>query len=224
MHQKVEMEIGGKKLTIEIEVDGKTISIESGELARQAGGAVVVRQGDTMVLVTATMAKSQREGIDFFPLTVDFRARTYAAGKIPGGFLKREGRPSDPETLNCRLIDRPIRPLFPDGFRNETQVVCLVISHDQENSPDAISLVGASAALLISEIPFTTPIAGGRVGRIEGKFVFNPTYEEIKLSDLNLVMAGTSEAIVMVEAGAEELSEETMIDALEYGHGHIKKI
>ena len=209
---------------VEIDIDGKTISLEAGDLARQAGGSVVVRQGDTMVLITATMASKPREGIDFFPLTVDFREKTYAAGKIPGGFFKREARPSDLETLNCRLIDRPIRPLFPEGFRNETQIVCLVISHDQVNPADVISITGASAALLISDIPFDHPLAGARVGKIDGNLVFNPTHEKSKQSKLNLIMAGTAEGIVMVEAGANEASEEEMMEALEFGHERIKKI
>ena len=155
---------------VEIELDGRAISLEAGDLARQAGGSVVIRQGDTMVLVAATMAPKPREGIDFFPLTVDYREKTYAAGKIPGGYLKREARPSDYETLTCRLIDRPLRPLFPDGFRNETQLVCFVVSHDQVNPADIIAMTGASAALMISDIPFDNPIAGARVGRVEGKF------------------------------------------------------
>ncbi len=209
---------------VEIDLDGKVLSIESGELAHQANGAVLIRQGDTQVLVTATMSSSPREGIDFFPLTVDFREKTYAAGKIPGGFFKREARPSDLETLVCRLIDRPIRPLFDKGFKNETQVVCLVLSHDSENPADAIALVGASAALTLSDIPFNNPIAGARVGRIDGNFVFNPTREEIDASDLNLIMAGTMEGIVMVESGCNELSEEIMMDALEFGHDRIKKL
>ena len=209
---------------VEIEIEDKKITIEAGTLAKQAGGAVVVRQGDTMVLVTATMAKKGRDGIDFFPLTVDYREKTYAAGKIPGGYLKREARPSDGETLICRLIDRPIRPLFPKGFKNETQIVCLPISHDSENPPDVLALIGASAALLISELPFTTPIAGVRVGRVDGKFVINPTYEQSKESDIQLIMAGTDEGIVMVEAGADVVSEEDMIEALEYGHVYIKQI
>ena len=209
---------------VEIEIDGKTISLEAGDLARQAGGSVVVRQGDTMVLVAATMAPKPREGIDFFPLTVDYREKTYAAGKIPGGYLKREARPSDYETLTCRLIDRPLRPLFPDGFRNETQVVCFVVSHDQVNPADIIALTGASAALMISDIPFDNPIAGARVGRVDGNFIFNPTYEESKLSDIQLLMAGTRDGIVMVEAGAKEASEEEMMSALEYGHERIKKL
>lgn len=209
---------------VEIDIDGKKISFEAGDLAKQASGAVVVRQGDTMVLVTAGMAKQPRENIDFFPLTVDYRERTYAAGKIPGSFFKREARPGEIETLICRLIDRPIRPLFADGFRNETQVICLVVSHDQVNPADVAAISGASAALLISDIPFTTPIAGARVGRVNDEFIFNPTYEEIKTSDLNLLMAGTSDGIVMVEAGGREINEEIMINALQFGHERIKKI
>ena len=177
-----------------------------------------------MVLVSATMASSPREGIDFFPLTVDYREKTYAAGKIPGGFFKREARPSDLETLTCRLIDRPIRPLFPDGFRNETQIVCFVVSHDQVNPADVIALTGASAALMISDIPFETPIAGARIGRINGSFVFNPTHEESEQSDIQLLMAGTADGIVMVEAGANEASEDEMMSALEFGHERIKKL
>lgn len=179
---------------VEIDLDGTTLSLESGWLAKQANGCVVVRYGDTMVLVSATMAGSPREGIDFFPLTVDYREKTYAAGRIPGGYLKREARPGDQETLTCRLIDRPIRPLFPKAFRNETQVVCLVISHDQENAPDVNAITGASAALLVSDIPFENPIAGVRVGRKDGEFIINPTYEATGESDLNLVMAGTADA------------------------------
>jgi polyribonucleotide nucleotidyltransferase len=209
---------------LEIIIDDRTISIEAGELAKQAGGSVVIRQGDTMVLVTATMAGSPREGADFFPLTVDFREKTYAAGKIPGSFFKREARPGDLETLTCRLIDRPIRPLFPKSFKTDTQVVGLVISHDQANPADVIAITGASAALMISELPFTTPIAGARVGRANGKLIFNPTHEEIKDCELNLVMAATAENIVMVEAGAQELSEDDMMAALEFGHERIKKL
>ena len=177
-----------------------------------------------MVLVSATMASSPREGIDFFPLTVDYREKTYAAGKIPGGFFKREARPSDLETLTCRLIDRPLRPLFPDGFRNETQIVCFVVSHDEVNPADVIALTGASAALMISDIPFDTPIAGARIGRINESFVFNPTREESEQSDIHLLMAGTADGIVMVEAGANEASEDEMMSALEFGHERIKKL
>jgi len=210
--------------TVEIDLDGTTLSLESGWLAKQANGCVMVRYGDTMVLVSATMTNSPREGIDFFPLTVDYREKTYAAGRIPGGYLKREARPGDMETLTCRLIDRPIRPLFPKDFRNETQVVCFIVSHDQENAPDVNAISGASAALLVSDIPFENPVAGVRVGRKDGEFVINPTYEVTQASDLNLIMAGTADAIVMVEAGAKELSEEIMMNALEFGHGYIKKI
>ena len=209
---------------VEIDIDGKLISLEAGDLARQAGGAVVVRQGDTMLLVTATMAKEAREGIDFFPLTVDYREKTYAAGKIPGNFFRREARPGDIETLTCRLIDRPIRPLFPKAFKNETQVVALVISHDQTNPPDVNAITGASAALMISDIPFETPIAGARISRVDGKLIFNPTYEDTANSDLNLVMAGTADGIVMVEAGANEASEDDMMAALEFGHERIKQL
>jgi polyribonucleotide nucleotidyltransferase len=209
---------------VEIELDGKKISIESGHLAKQAGGSVIVRMGDTMVLVSATMAKSEKKDINFFPLTVEYREKAYAGGKIPGGFFKREAKPSDTEVLVCRLIDRPIRPLFPDGFKNETQVICYVLSHDMVNTADVIALTGASAALLISDIPFNIPIAGVRVGRVNEKFIFNPTLEEIQLGDLNLVMAGTSDGIVMVEAGATELSEEILVSALEFGHEYIKKL
>ena len=209
---------------VEIDIDGKLLSIEAGDLARQAGGAVVIRQGDTMLLVTATMAKEAREGIDFFPLTVDYREKTYAAGKIPGNFFRREARPGDIETLTCRLIDRPIRPLFPKAFKNETQVVALVISHDQTNPPDVNAITGASAALMISDIPFETPIAGARISRVDGKLIFNPTYEDTANSDLNLVMAGTADGIVMVEAGANEASEDDMMAALEFGHERIKQL
>ena len=209
---------------VELDIDGKLISIEAGDLARQAGGAVIVRQGDTMLLVTATMAGQAREGIDFFPLTVDYREKTYAAGKIPGNFFRREARPGDIETLTCRLIDRPIRPLFPKAFKNETQVVALVISHDQTNPPDVNAITGASAALMISDIPFETPIAGARISRVDGKLIFNPTYEDTANSDLNLVMAGTADGIVMVEAGANEASEDDMMAALEFGHERIKQL
>ena len=205
---------------VEIDIDGKLLSIEAGDLARQAGGAVVIRQGDTMLLVTATMAKE----IDFFPLTVDYREKTYAVGKIPGNFFRREARPGDIETLTCRLIDRPIRPLFPKAFKNETQVVALVISHDQTNPPDINAITGASAALMISDIPFETPVAGARISRVNGSLIFNPTYDDTANSDLNLVMAGTSDGIVMVEAGAKEVSEDDMLEALEFGHERIKKL
>jgi polyribonucleotide nucleotidyltransferase len=209
---------------VEIDIDGKIISLEAGDLARQAGGSVVIRQGDTMVLVAATMAGKPREGIDFFPLTVDYREKTYAAGKIPGSFFRREARPGELETLICRLIDRPIRPLFPKEFKNETQVVAMVVSHDGENPPDVNAITGASAALMISDIPFETPVAGARISRVDGKLIFNPNYEETAASDLNLIMAGTADGIVMVESGANEASEDDMMEALDFGHERIKKV
>ena len=209
---------------VEIDIDGKIISLEAGDLARQAGGTVVIRQGDTMVLVAATMAGKPREGIDFFPLTVDYREKTYAAGKIPGSFFRREARPGELETLICRLIDRPIRPLFPKEFKNETQVVAMVISHDGENPPDVNAITGASAALMISDIPFENPVAGARISRVDGKLIFNPNYEETAASDLNLIMAGTADGIVMVESGANEVSEDEMMEALDFGHERIKKV
>ncbi len=209
---------------VEIELDGKKISIESGELAKQAGGAVIIQQGETQVFVSATAAGEPREGIDFFPLTVDFREKFYAAGRIPGGFFRREARPTDSEVLVSRLTDRSIRPMFEKGFKNETQVICYVVSYDEETPADTLALVGASAALTISDIPYHNPLAGVRVGRIEGNFVFNPNKEEIQQSDINLVMAGTEEGISMVEAGSEEVSEETMMEALEFGHERIKEI
>ena len=209
---------------VEIDIDGKIISIEAGDLARQAGGTVIIRQGDTMVLVAATMAGKPREGIDFFPLTVDYREKTYAAGKIPGSFFRREARPGELETLICRLIDRPIRPLFPKEFKNETQVVAMVVSHDGENPPDVNAITGASAALMISDIPFENPVAGARISRVDGKLIFNPNYEETANSDLNLIMAGTADGIVMVESGANEVSEDEMMEALDFGHERIKKV
>ncbi len=203
---------------------GKTLSIETGKVARQAGGAVTVRLGDTVVLVSATAAETPREGIDFFPLTVDYREYTYAAGRIPGGYIKREGRPSEKEILTSRLNDRPIRPLFADGFRNETQVIALVLSADQENDPDAISLTGTGAALHISDIPFPQPVAGVRVGYLNGDFIVNPTYAERRESALNIVVSGTAEGIAMVEAGATQVDEEMVVRAIEFGHGEIRKI
>jgi len=213
MHQLVEMELGGKKLTI-----------ETGELAKQANGAVLVRYNDTVVLVTVCAKKEAPINPAFFPLMCEFREKTYAAGKIPGGFFKREGRPSEKEILTSRLIDRPIRPLFEDGFMNETQIICFTLSHDQENDPDILAIIGASAALTLSDLPFLGPIAAVRVGRIEGNFVCNPTYAQLQESDLNLVVAGTQEAIVMVEGEANELEEHTMVEALMFGHEEIKKI
>ncbi len=214
MSESVQIELSG----------GKTLTLETGRMARQAGGAVTVRLGDTVVLVTATAADTPREGIDFFPLTVDYREYTYAAGRFPGGYIKREGRPTEKEILTSRLNDRPIRPLFADGFRNETQVIALVLSADQENDPDVVSLVGNGAALHLSPIPFPRPISGVRVGYVEEKFVVNPTYDEMRASRLNIVVAGTAEGIVMVEAGAVEVPEQVVLDAIEFGHAEIRKI
>jgi polyribonucleotide nucleotidyltransferase len=210
--------------TRDISVGGRTISIETGRLAKQADGSVLVRSGDTIVLVTACAASNPREGIDFLPLTVDYREYTYASGRIPGGFFKREGKPSEKEVLTSRLIDRPIRPLFAQGWRHETQIIALLISADAENDSDVLAITGASAALALSSIPFTRTIAGVRMGHVNGEFVINPTFEERRNSRLDLIVAGTKDAIVMVEAGAKEVAEEEMVDALERAHAAIKEI
>lgn len=207
-----------------ISFGGREFSLETGKVAKQADGAVIVRYGDTTVLVTAVGDQKPREGIDFFPLTVDYREYGYAAGRIPGGYFKREGKPTEKEVLTSRLIDRPIRPLFADGYRNETQVIALVMSADAENDPDVLAITGASAALYLSDIPFMNPIAGVRVGLVEGRYIINPTYEELRNSRLNLTVAGSEEAIVMVEAGAKEVSESVMVEALLFGHNEIKKL
>jgi len=202
----------------------RELSIEIGKLAKQAQGSALVRYGDTVVLVTACAAKEPREGLDFFPLTVDYRENFYAAGKIPGGFFKREGKPSEREVLNSRMIDRPIRPLFPEGYKNETQVIALVLSADTDIDPSMHAIVGASTALYTSNIPFSHPIAAVRVGLIDGRYYLNPTYGETKNSRLNLAVAGMEDGIVMVEAGANEVSEEVMVEALNFGHQAIKQI
>ncbi|HXN74730.1 MAG TPA: polyribonucleotide nucleotidyltransferase [Candidatus Acidoferrales bacterium] len=208
---------------VSLEVGGRTLTFETGKIARQAHGAVVARYGDTVVLATACMDSKATEK-DFLPLTVDYREYTYSAGKIPGGFFKREGRPSEREILTSRLTDRPLRPLFPEGWSNETQIVAMVLSADSENDPDVIAVTAASAALFISKIPFEKPIAAVRVGMIEGKLVVNPTVAEQKTSQMNLIVAGSDEAIVMVESGALEVSENVVADALEFAHGEIRKI
>lgn len=208
----------------EMDFGGRKLAIESGELAGQANGAVLVRYGETAVLVTATASKEPREGIDFFPLLVDFEERLYAVGKIPGGFIKREGRPSEQAILSARMIDRPLRPLFPKGFRNDVQVVAHVFSVDQDNAPDIPALIGASCALCISDIPFLGPVGGVRVGRINGEFLINPTLEQREQSDFDLVVAGTKDAIMMVEAGAKEVPEEIILDAIMFGHEEIKRL
>ncbi len=208
---------------ISISLGHSTLTLEVGRLAKQANGSAYVRYGDTVVLATACSTEP-REGIDFFPLTVDYREYTYAAGKIPGGFFKREGRPTEKEILTSRLIDRPIRPMFPEGFRDETQVIAMVLSADTENNPDIPGVLAGAAALYLSDIPFPTPIAAVRVGLVNGRLVTNPTYAEAKSSLLNMVVAGTEDAIMMVEAGASEVSEETVIDALQYAQGEIRKV
>ena len=206
------------------EIGGREFAIELGKIARQADGAAYIAYGDTVILATACAQKQPREGIDFFPLTVDYRENTYAAGKIPGGFFKREGRPTEKETLTCRLIDRPLRPLFPEGYQCETQVVALVLSADRENDPDVMSITGASTALYCSSIPFETPIAAVRIGIADGEFVVNPKISRLKESSLNLTVAGSEDAIVMVEAGADEISEEKMAEALDFAHEIIRQL
>ncbi|QEH96273.1 polyribonucleotide nucleotidyltransferase [Gluconobacter thailandicus] len=208
----------------EIEWAGRPLILETGKIARQADGAVMVTYGDTVVLCTAVGAKSVKPGQDFFPLTVNYQEKAYAAGKIPGGFFKREGRPSEAEVLNARLIDRPLRPLFPENFRNEVQVTATVLSHDMENDPAIVSLIGCSAALTLSGIPFFGPVGAARIGRIDGKFVVNPTLSEVKDSTLDLVVAGTSEGVLMVESEASELSEETMLEAVTLGHTSFQPV
>ena len=206
-----------------VELGSLEFSIETGKIAKQADGAVIVRYGDTMVLVAAVGA-GPRVGLDFFPLTVEYREYGYAAGRIPGNYFRREGRPSEKETLTSRLIDRPIRPMFKEGYKGDTQVVALVVSADENYDPDVLSITGASAALYLSDIPFETPLAGVRVGLVEDTFVVNPTYDQIRLSTLNLIVAGSEESIAMVEAGAKEVSEEVIVEALMFAHNEIKKL
>ena len=213
------------KQEVSVELTGaKRISFETGNLAKQAHGAAVVRIGDNVVLATAVSNADPREGIDFFPLTVDYREYTYAGGRIPGGFIKREGRPSEREILTSRMIDRPIRPLFPEGFKCETQVIAFVLSADTENDPDVAGINGASCALAISDIPFNGPVGAVRVGQIDGQFLVNPTYSEMRDSILNIMVVGTADGIVMIESAAKEVKEETVVDAIEFGHSEIKKI
>ena len=209
--------------SVSAEFGGQTLTIETGRLARLAGGAVTVRYGDTVVLGTANRSEP-RPGLDFFPLTIEFEERMYAAGKIPGGYIKREGRASENATLSARLTDRPIRPLFPEGYKDDVQVVITVLSADQENDPDILGTLAASAALTISEIPFLGPIGAVRVGMIDGKFVLNPTFAQLESSSLDLVVSGTADAIMMVEAGANLITEEQMADAVEFGHAAIKAL
>jgi polyribonucleotide nucleotidyltransferase len=210
--------------SVHMEINGSPLSIETGKVAKQAEGAVVVRHGGTIVLATCVAARTATEGQDFFPLTVEYRERAYAGGRIPGGYFKREGRPAEHEILTSRLIDRPVRPLFPKGFRNEVQVICLTISADGQNEADVLAMNGASAALCLSGIPFDGPVGAVRVGLIEGKLVANPTVAQQQLSTLELVIAGTAEAVLMVEAGAKEVSEETMVEAIAFGHAECRRL
>src|ERR687886_1079125 len=213
-----------KYLKESIKLGDKELTVETGRVAKQADGSVVIRYGDTMLLVAAVAANAPREGIDFFPLTVEYRESNYAAGRIPGNYFRREGRPNEKEVLTSRLIDRPCRPLFTEGFRNETQVIASVISADEENDPDVIAITGASCALYLSDIPFPNPIAGVRIGLIEGRYIINPTYDEVRESRLNLIVAGTEEAIVMVEAGALEGFQEILGGGLMLAHKEINRL
>src|SRR2546423_6045207 len=213
-----------KFLREKIKVGDRELSVEIGRVAKQASGSCVIRYGTTMLLAAAVGANQPREGIDFFPLTVEYREHNYAAGRIPGNYFRREGRPGEKEVLTARMIDRPCRPLFSEGYRNETQVIASVISADDENDPDVIAITGASCALYLSDIPFPNPIAGVRVGLVNGRYIINPTYDEVRESRLNLIVAGTEEAIVMVEAGAQEVSEEIMVEALMLAHKEINRL
>lgn len=213
-----------KYLNESIKLGNRELIVETGKVAKQADGSVVIRYGDTMVLVAAVSGRTAREGLDFFPLTVEYRESMYAAGRIPGNYFRREGRPSEKEVLTCRLIDRPVRPLFADGYRFETQIVASVISSDAENDPDVIAITGASCALYLSDIPFHNPIAGVRIGLIDGKYIINPTFEERRESSLNLVVAGTEDAICMVECEANEVVEDIMVEALMFAHREIKRL
>ncbi|HSD10288.1 MAG TPA: polyribonucleotide nucleotidyltransferase, partial [Candidatus Binatia bacterium] len=209
---------------VQIDFHGRPLSIEVGRVARQASGSAIVQYGETVVLGTAVASTSPRAGIDFFPLTVDYQEKTFAAGKIPGGFFKREGRPAEKEVLTSRLIDRPLRPLFPDGFRCETQIIATVLSADRENDADVVAMIAASAALHVSDIPFHGPIAGVRIGRRDGKFVINPLQSEIDAQELNVVVAGSRDSIVMVEGGAKVVVEDVILDALYLAHAELQKI
>jgi len=209
---------------MQIDFGGRPFSIETGKVARQADGSVMVQYGETVVLVTAVMSSKKREGLDFVPLTVNYLEMTYAAGRIPGGFFKREGRPTDRETLISRFIDRPLRPLFPRGFQNETQIIATVLSADSDNDPAILGMIGASAALSLSKAPFAGPIAGAKVGRIDGEYVLNPTHEELDLSDIDLFVAGSEDAIIMVEGSAREASEQEILEAILFGHQSLKPV
>ncbi|MFD0917326.1 polyribonucleotide nucleotidyltransferase [Pseudahrensia aquimaris] len=212
------------KHVVEIEWGGRPLTLEAGQVARQADGSVIVTYGETTVMCNVVSQKSPKPGLDFFPLTVNYIEKAYAAGKIPGGFFKREARPSENETLVCRLIDRPIRPLFAEGYKNDTQVTCTVLSHDMENNPDIVAMIATSAALTISGVPFQGPIGGARVGYIDGEYVLNPNIDEMPESDLDLVVAGTNDAVLMVESEADQLSEEIMLGAVMFGHKEFQPV
>ena len=212
------------KKVYELEFFGRTLKVEVGELAKQANGAVIVRYDDTVILSSACCAKVAKTGIDFFPLTVTFEEKLYSVGKIPGSFLRREGRPSEHAVLTARIIDRPIRPLFDENFRNEVQIVNYALSVNPDVTPEMTALLGSSLALCVSDIPFSTPVAGVKVGYVDGEFITNPTREEMEKSLIDLTVAGTKDAINMVEAGAKEVSEELMLEALMYGHEQIKTL
>src|ERR671915_261750 len=215
----------GRLASTTVEIGGKDISFETGKLAKQADGAVLVRSGETMVLATAQGRMEAREGADFFPLTVDVEERMYAAGKIPGGFFKREGRPTERAILTARMIDRPIRPLWPKGYKNETQVICTVLSADLVTAHDILCINGASAALMISPLPFIGPVGAVRIGQIDGELVVNPTLQEAEeQSTLDLIVVGTKDGLTMVEAGADEIPEDLLLEALELAHGEIIRI
>src|SRR5437762_2502399 len=209
--------------TVEL-TGGKSLNFETGRVARQAPGAALVKMGDVVVLATAVASPEPREGIDFFPLTVDYREYTYAGGRIPGGFIKREGRPSEREILTSRQIDRPIRPLFPENFKNETQVIALVLSADTENDPDVAAINAASCAITLSDVPFAGPVGAVRVGIVNGEMLINPSYAERRESLLNIMVVGTKGGIVMIESGANEVTEDKVVDAIEFAHAEIKKI
>src|SRR5512137_514404 len=209
---------------LQVDLGGRPFSVETGKVAKQANGSVMVQYGETVVLVTAVASEKKREGLDFIPLTVNYLEMTYAAGRIPGGFFKREGRPTDHETLISRFIDRPLRPLFPKGFQNEVQIIATVLSADLDNDPSILGMIGASSALSLSNIPFDGPIAGAKVGRIDGEYILNPTHEELELSDIDLFVAGSENAIIMVEGGAREVKEGEILEAILFGHQSLKPV
>src|SRR6201991_503356 len=213
-----------KTHSVELDWGGRPLKLETGKIARQADGAVIATYGETIVMATVVSAKSPKEGIDFLPLTVNYQEKTFAAGRIPGGYFKREGRPSEKETLVSRLIDRPIRPLFADGYRCDTQVIVTTLSHDMENDPDIVAMVAASAALTLSGVPFMGPIGAARVAFANDEFILNPSLEEMADTQLDLVVAGTADAVLMVESEAKELPEEVMLGAVMFGHRHFQPV